>query len=381
MAACEPNLDPIIMTTMACNMACDYCYVLEKKAGVMSQSLLERTLTEVLEHNDPGMPTNIYWHGAEPLLAGIEFYGYACSFIRERYPNHDVKHHVQTNGTLLDNDWYDFFISEKITAGVSLDGYKELHDAHRRLRDGHGSFDRVFDGIMAAREKKLFFDVLCVVTRDTLGHEDELFDFCYQNRIAFGVEPIIPETDWMERELSITPEEYARVVIQLFDRWISQPEPRVGVVMPAYHFAQAVMTGIHSCCTFADSCARKRITVAPDGQVYSCILFAGYPEMTFGNIRETGLEAVLNSPLRQQFLTIRASILAECQQCRWRSLCQAGCPYHAFAKSGTIMERDSFCESYRLIFQHVYDTLQDQMEGTEGSPRSSFQATHQDTIG
>lgn len=358
----RPNLNLIILPTMACNLACDYCYILNKQPGVMSRSLLERTLCEVLQHNDPAMPTNVYWHGAEPLLAGIDFYRQACSFIHEQYPDYDVRHHIQTNGTLLNEDWFDFFISERITTGITLDGYRDLHDRHRKSRDGSGSFDRVFDNIMAARKKRLFFDVLCVVTRHTLAHEDDLFDFFYENRIAFGVEPIIPETDWMVQELSITPEEYAHVVIRLFDRWLSQPESRINVVMPAYHFAMALMTGSNTYCAFSKSCAKRYITVAPDGQVYSCIMFAGHPQMTFGNIAQTDLEEILDSPVRKEFLKPRAISLTECQRCKWITLCQAGCPYHAFVETGSISERDSFCRSYRLVFQYVHDTLLRQVE-------------------
>lgn len=371
----KPNLSAIIMPTMACNLACDYCYILDKQPGVMSRSLLERTLSEVLEYNDPALRTDVYWHGAEPLLVGIDFYRHACSYIHERYPEHDVSHHVQTNGTLLNDDWFDFFISEKITTGVSLDGYKDLHDAYRKSRDGRGSFDLVLDNVMAARKKKLYFDALCVVTRRTLGHEDELFDFFYQNKIAFGVEPLIPETEWAAKELSITPEEYARVVIRLFDRWLYQAERRIDVVMPAYHFAWAVMTGDNSYCTFAESCARKYITVAPDGQVYSCIMFASHPEMAFGNLTKSSLKEILESPVREEFLKPRAALIKECQECKWLSLCQAGCPYHAFVETGSIMERDSFCTSYRLVFQHVYDTLMNQMERAGNNPVSLLEAT------
>lgn len=373
-----PNLDLIIMPTMACNLACDYCYILHKQPGVMSRQLVEHILSEVLQYNDPGLPTNVYWHGAEPLLAGIDFYRHACSFIHGRYPDHDIRHHIQTNGTLLNEDWFDFFISERITTGVSLDGYRELHDAHRISRDGHGSFDKVFANIMAARKKKLYFDALCVVTRHTLGHEDELFDFCYQNKIAFGVEPLIPETEWMVQELAITPEEYGHVVIRLFDRWLYQSERRIDAVMPAYHFAMALMTGTNSYCAFAESCAQKYITVAPDGQVYPCIMFAEYPDMTFGNIAESSLEEILDSPVRKEFLKPRSALLNECQKCKWVALCQAGCPYHAFAETGSIMERDSFCRSYRLVFQHVYDTLLQQVEEATGAPAPLLEATRDD---
>jgi len=246
-------------------LKCDYCYVLEKRSGIMNEIVLKRTLEEVFGHNNARFPTNIYWHGAEPLLAGIDFYRRACHLIRHQYSDHEVRHHIQTNGTLLNDEWFDFFIEEHINTGVSLDGPKELHDACRKTHDGRGSFDLVLNNIMAARKKKLYLDALGVITRRTLGREDELFDFFYEHKISFGFEPLIPENEWMWRELSITPAEYARVAIRLFDRWFFQPERRLDVVMPAYHFVRAVMTGENSYCKFAGICAENYITVAPDG--------------------------------------------------------------------------------------------------------------------
>jgi uncharacterized protein len=358
----RPNLDIILMPTLACNLACDYCYILEKQSGMISETVLERALEGVFRHNDPRYPTNIYWHGSEPLLAGIDFYRSVCRLIHQRYGDHEVRHHIQTNGILLNDEWFDFFIEEHITTGVSLDGPKELHDAYRKTHDGRGSFDLVFNNIMAARKKKLYLDALCVITRRTLGHEDELFNFFYEHKISFGFEPLIPENEWMWHELSITPEAYARVSISLFDRWFYQPERRLDAVMPAYHFAHAIMTGENSYCKFAGDCANNYITVAPDGQVHSCIMFARDPRLAFGNIAKQTLEEILASPVRREFLKERVSSSNGCEKCRWVTLCHAGCPYQAFVQTGSILERDMFCRSYRLIFDHVSKTIASELD-------------------
>lgn len=353
----KPNLDVILMPTMACNLACDYCYVLDKRPGIMDPTLAKRVIEQVLAYNDPCVPTKIYWHGAEPLLAGIDFYQEICIWVRERYGRDAVQHHIQTNGTLLNEEWFDFFIEEHITTGVSLDGPPELHDAYRKTRSGRGTFELVFNNIMAARKKKLYFDVLCVITRKTLDHEDELFDFFYEHKIDFGFEPIVPENEWMVRELSITPKDYARVAIRLFDRWFFQSERRLRVVVPPYHFAMAILKGGNTYCNFSKCCARHYIAVSPDGQVHTCILFAGHPSLALGNIGKSSLQKILSSPVRQRFLMSRVAQIPECQNCRWVSLCHAGCPHHAFIKYGAVLQPDAFCESYRLIFEHVYDTI------------------------
>lgn len=351
----RPNIEVILMPTMACNMVCEYCYVLNKRAGIMEIQLAKRVIEQVVEYNDPAVATRVYWHGAEPLLAGVDFYAEICAWTRERYGIDAVQHHIQTNGTLLNEEWFDLFIQEHITTGVSLDGPPEIHDAYRRTHAGKGTFEVVFNNIMAARRRKLFFDALCVITRKTLGREDELFDFFSQHNIDFGFEPLVPETDRMARELAITPAEYAQAAIKLFDRWFFQPERRLRMVVPPYHYLKAVLEGGSSYCNFSENCARHYIAVSPDGTVHSCIMFVGRPGYAFGNIQISGLDAILKSPVRQRMLRARANQIAECRECQWLPICQGGCPHHALIQHGTPLQRDMFCESYRRIFEHVYE--------------------------
>jgi uncharacterized protein len=350
----NPNIEVILMPTMACNMACDYCYVVEKYPGIMDLDLAKSVIGQVVAHNNPSVATKVYWHGAEPLLAGINFYREICAWTRERYGIDAVQHHIQTNGTLLNEEWFDLFIQEHITVGVSLDGPKEIHDTHRKTLGGRGTFETVFKNIMAAREKKLYFDALCVITRECLGHEDEIFDFFYEYKIDFGFEPLVPETEQMARELAITPAEYAQVAIKLFDRWFFQKERRLRMVIPPYHYLKAILGGGNSYCNFSRNCTRHYLAVSPNGTVHSCIMFAGRPEYAFGNIANSDLEAILKSPMRQQMLVVRSAQITECRNCRWLSLCHGGCPHHALVQHGTLLRPDMFCESYRLIFEHVY---------------------------
>jgi len=336
-------------------MSCDYCYVIDKYPNKMDLNLAKFIIEKIVAHNNPDVPTQVYWHGAEPLIAGINFYREICGWTRERYGIDAVQHHIQTNGTLLDENWFELFIQEHITVGVSLDGPKEIHNAHRKTLGGQQTFDTVFNNIMAARKKKLFFDALCVITRESLGREDEIFDFFFENKIDFGFEPLVPETEKMALDLAITPIDYAQVAIRLFDRWFFQAERRLRMVVPPYHYLKAILKGGNSYCNFSKNCANHYLTVSPDGTVHSCIMFAERPDYAYGNIRNSELDAILESPIRQRMLKERATQIEKCKNCRWLSMCQGGCPHHALVQHGTLLQPDMFCESYRLIFEHVYD--------------------------
>lgn len=353
----KQNLNLILMPTFSCNMVCDYCYVVYKKPGVMDIYLAKSAIEQSMNLNDSSLPTNVYWHGAEPLIAGIDFYSKIFEWTEENFGLDTVRHHIQTNGTLLNEHWYDIFIKHHITVGVSLDGPMILHDRHRKVKSREGSFDVVFSNISEARKRKLYFDVLCVISRDTLDHIDELFNFFWENKIDFGVEPLICEDQTQQAELGITPQEYALVITHLFDRWFYQVDRKIKNFVPAYHYVHSLLTGVNSYCNFSKCCSTHYLAVSPDGDVYSCIMFAGHPEYSFGNLKKQNMKDILASDVRKPFLSPRVELIRECQQCKWTNLCNAGCPHNALIKNGHMLAPDFFCESYKTIFSHVENAL------------------------
>jgi uncharacterized protein len=356
----RPNIDLILMVTLNCNLACDYCYVIDKKVGVMDLSIAKKAIMEIVRQNDPSKATNIYWHGAEPLLAGIDYYREIFAWTRQQFGIDKISHRIQTNGTLLNDDWFNLFIQEHVTTGISLDGPKTIHDTFRKKLDGRGSFDTVFNNILKAREKKLFFDALVVISRATLGHEDELFNFFYENKIEFGFEPIVLANGNNDQELSITPEEYAKIAIRLFDRWFFQPEPRLKMILPLYDFTMSVMYNTNTRCTFSPSCGQHYITIDPEGAVYPCVR---EPEFQLGDFMKDPIEQILQSNTRLEFLKSRTERISGCNKCNWKNLCNSGCPHNAYSAFGSTLERDSFCTSYKLIFEHVSKCINDGLLG------------------
>lgn len=349
----KPNLELILMPSMSCNMACRYCYVLDKHTDRMDIELAKSAIRQAVACNDPAVPTRVYWHGAEPLMMGLGFYRTICEWTRSEYGLDAIHHSIQTNGLLLNDEWYDFFIENHITTGVSLDGPPALHDSWRVTQNGHGTFDLIFEKIIAARQKKLFFDVLCVVTRPTLEHADDLWDFFWEHKIDFGFEPVVAENAWMERELGISAVAYGEFAIHLFDRWFFQEERRLRTVAPLNHILMAILGSSNSVCTFSENCGRHYMAVDPAGDVHSCILFAHYPGASYGNLHADSLTNILNSPLRQRALARRANSFEPCASCRWLRLCQGGCPYHAIKQYGRADGPDLFCKSYQMLFEHA----------------------------
>lgn len=325
-------------------------------------ALARRIIDELLTHNTPEKTTRLIWHGGEPLLAGLSFYRTICDYIRQAYPTYRIEHFVQTNGTLLNDAWIDFFLENNFRVGVSLDGWRELHDACRRTTNDTGSFDKIFANIMRARERGLIVGILAVVTKHTLGHARDLFQFFADNRLDFGFHPITSLTPEADEKLAIDATAFGDFSIEMFDLAFFQPEPRFTDATPTLHYAMAVMLGCSSgFCVLSEKCADEYISIEPTGRVHVCDRFAGNADLAFGNIATQGLAEILDSPQRQMFLRRQETIQEICGDCRWFSVCNGGCPHEAYARHGTILSRDPNCLAYQRIFDHIADTIYEQV--------------------
>jgi uncharacterized protein len=185
----------VVQPTPFCNINCSYCYLADRQSTRrMSARTLEQTFAWVFASGLVRAPFTLLWHAGEPLVVPREFYRTAAALL-ERYnrPPVAIHHALQTNATLIDDDWCRLFLEHGIHPGVSVDGPAFLHDRHRRTRQGQGTLDRVLRGIRLLREHGVPFYVITVLTADALLYPDELFDFYREQEIptvAFNVEEI-----------------------------------------------------------------------------------------------------------------------------------------------------------------------------------------------
>ncbi len=185
----------VVQPTPFCNINCSYCYLPDRQSTKqMSLETLERTFSWVFSSGLVRAPFVLLWHAGEPLVVPPSFYEQAISLLeRCNLPKVEVYHALQTNATLIDDEWCRFFVKHEVHPGVSVDGPEFLHDRHRRTRQGKGTLDRVLRGIRLLQEHAVPFYVITVLTADSLLYPDELFDFYQQQQIrsvAFNVEEI-----------------------------------------------------------------------------------------------------------------------------------------------------------------------------------------------
>lgn len=360
-----------------CNIACTYCYYLEKeefypdeKKFRMSPEVLERYMIQHIEAaGEAGMrDIGFAWQGGEPTMAGIDYFRDIVALQQRLAPaGVRISNSIQTNGTLLDDEWGAFLKAHDFLVGISIDGPRPVHDRYRRDRAGRATFDAVMRGLEVLQRHGVDHNALTVVQRHNGGKGREVYRFLK----SLGIEhiqfiPIVersagtglagaPQVDrdpghkvtgW-----SVSPRAYAKFLCDVFDTWFRHD---IGRIFVQYFDVQLTvrMGQPAPLCVFAETCGGG-LALEHDGSLYACDHYV-YPEYRLGNLTETPLGEMLWSKEQRAFgQDKKAGLTAQCLACDIRHSCHGGCPKHRFAIS-----RDGepghnyFCESYRMFYRH-----------------------------
>lgn len=356
-------------TGPACNLACEYCFFLDKselypeRGFRMSDELLETYLTELFEAHLTRDIT-VAWQGGEPTLMGVEFFSRAVAVAeRLRRPGQRVTHTLQTNGTLLDDAWGELFAAHDVLIGISIDGPPAVHDRYRVDRHGRPTSDRVLAGLDVLRRHGVEWNVLCTVHRanqhDPLGVyrylRDELGASFVQLIPIVEHDPAAAPADGAVSSRSVEPGAWGRFLIEVFDEWVAKD---VGEVFVSYFDAAvASWAGVSpAMCIFAETCG-DALAITHNGDVYSCDHFVD-PDHLLGNVSRTHLVELVAAPAQRRFGDDKRDQLTEaCRRCDVRFACQGECPRNRFVSSPDGEPGHNYlCEGYFAWFHHA-DTL------------------------
>ena len=320
-----------------CNLACSYCYYLEKKEllaqspkNLMSDAILETFIRQYIEAQTQPQVLFI-WHGGEPLLRPLSFYRKVVE-LQRRYANGRVIDNcLQTNGTLLTDDWCRFFYEQHWLIGISIDGPQDLHDEYRWARGGRPSFQKVMRGIALLDKHQVEWNVMGVVNDFNADYPLDVYHF-YKDIggrfIQFTpiVERLIPSTPSARQRLasladgqqgtltdcSVSPAQYARFVCAIFDEWVRHDVGEVFVQLFDSTLARW-MNEAPGVCSMAETCGHAAV-IEHNGDVYSCDHFV-FPEYRLGNLCDESITAMMYSPRQRAFgLAKRDSLPRQCRE-------------------------------------------------------------------
>jgi len=344
-----------------CNLHCAYCFYLAKEqlypgSGFrMSDELLERFVRQTIEaHRAPDV--TFTWQGGEPTLMGLDFFRRAVELQRTyRKPGTRIHNALQTNATLLTDEWCRFFQEHGFLIGVSLDGPRRCHDPYRVDWKGSPTFDRVMAGIELLRKHRVDVNVLACVHASNAGDGLEVYRFLRDEARAPMIQFIpVVERDEAGRvsDRSVTGRQYGDFLIAVFDEWVRRDVGRVFVQI--FDVALGVWFGHPSTlCVFAETCG-DAVALEHNGDVYPCDHFVE-PRHKLGNIAQTPLAVLVASPEQRRFgLDKRDSLPRHCRECDVRFVCNGGCPKDRFLVTPDGEPGLNYlCEGYKAFFEHV----------------------------
>ncbi|MFA5906240.1 MAG: anaerobic sulfatase maturase [Desulfobacula sp.] len=366
----------------ACNLRCEYCFYLEKQALFegdrryrMSDDVLKAFVSKYIE-SQPTPVVDFVWQGGEPTLLGTVFFKRVVELQRPFVSKKIIRNALQTNGTMLSDEWCEFLKRHNFMVGLSLDGPEDIHDRYRRDRKGKGTFQRVMHGLKLLQKHNVEYNVLTSVTDYSAKRPLDVYCFLKECGVEFiqftpiverlpdtisnklglrlahpsspnSKEPKTKITHW-----SVMPEEYGDFLITIYENWVRNDVGKVFVMN--FEWALNAWIGNPSpICVHADQCGRA-LAIEHNGSIYACDHLV-YPEYKIGDIFSGNLLSMAESSAKSNYGKKKETALpGYCRECDVLAACRGGCPKHRFAKTDYGEPGLHYlCSGYKKFFLHI----------------------------
>ncbi len=345
-----------------CNLKCHYCYYLQKEhlypeheSFRMPDEILEEYIVQHIDAS-PGPVVGFSWHGGEPTLLGVDYFRKVVALQHKHQPpNRRITNGIQTNGTLLTEEWCRFLAAEGFAVGISLDGPREMHDRYRVTQENKPTHEQAMRGYQLLRKHGVFCEALCVVHAHNVEHPLEVYRFFKEIGIQYVsflplVEPQ-PEADSGASARSVSAEAWGHFLCAIFDEWKRRDIGRIKVQI----FEEATRTAFgqeHTLCIFRETCGDVPV-IEHNGDFFSCDHLVD-AEHRLGNIQETSWVELLESAAQRAFGRAKRDALPRyCRSCAVRAMCNGGCPKNRFISTPDGEPGLNYlCAGYRQFFTH-----------------------------
>jgi uncharacterized protein len=369
----------------ACNLGCQYCFFLSKEnlyegeSHLMDEATLETYIRQLME-SSPGPQVDVAWQGGEPMLRGLDFYKRSVQLAEKyRKPHQRILHTLQTNGTLVNDEWAAFFKQHNYLVGLSIDGPRAMHDAYRVSKKGEGSFDDVIRGWNCLKKHQVDVNILCTINAANADHPLEVYRFfrdelqaeyiqlipiveratvdtiSFANQGWGGLKgtdrPLYRQEGNLVTERTVTAEQFGQFLIGIFDEWVQRDVGRIYVT--TFDVALGSWLGQHNACIVAPTCGNA-LVLEHNGDVYSCDHFVE-PDYRLGNIRDTPLQALVASEKQRRFGQNKYDTLPTyCRECPVLFACYGECPRNRFIQTPDGEDGLNYlCAGYKAFFTHI----------------------------
>lgn len=346
----------IIKLTTDCNLRCVYCSEGDKPSIILPQEILYKLIDELPQLLDKyhDEHISILWHGGEPLVVGKKYLAEAMEYAKDKLKNYHLSFALQSNGTLIDDDWLALFKSYDVGVGISLDGYQALHDANRFTKDKQPTFERIIANIQRMQQAGQNVGTLMVLNTDADIDVEELFATIKKYELTTKIHPVIPCGRADGEDVSEVNRKYVELLKQLYVKMMETED--IVIIEPLNELMDVILKQAPvKECSYNGSCGKNFLCLYADGTVGFCGRYnSSEGDFSYGSLREQSLVELYEScnavslRSRQQYLQEH-----DCKDCAIWEYCHGGCSFEAFNRFGTIMSRFPDCEMRRQLVEFL----------------------------
>jgi len=353
-----------------CNLRCKYCFYLDRAELYpeaprhrMSDEVLERMLSTYLATEQP--QHSIGWQGGEPTLMGLDFFRRVTE-LQKQYgrPGGSISNGLQTNTTLIDDDWAKHLAEYNFLVGVSVDGPAEVHDKYRTFINGRGAHADVMRGIECLKRHRVEYNILTLVSQANVDRPVEIYRYLRdQLDVKFQqyIECVEFESDGSLKPFAITGKQWGDFLCAVYDEWIRCEDTHRVSIRLFDSILTLMVDGIANVCSVGRDC-RQYLVVEHNGDIYPCDFFVR-PDLKLGNIMEDSWETLLSSPAYAEFGARKHQWNDKCAECKYLKYCAGCCPKNRPAKGADPSKLSSLCDGWLQFYDHALPKLENLADG------------------
>lgn len=325
---------------------------------MMEDDVLEKIYSRLAEQ--PFEYMRIIWHGGEPMTAGLAFYKKAMKLQKKYLGDRKIINGMQTNGTLIDKEWCNFFLKNDFKIGVSLDGDEYLN-RDRISPDGEEAFQDIIKGIKLLKSFNVKYGLLSVVNKKIIGHEKTFYLFMKSLTNSLRLNIVVPfgmgapQADvFNEGELDKIADSY----LKIYDLWkddSSNDNPFM--ISPFDELVGALVNNKIRTCYFSERGCKNFASIGCDGKVYSCGRFSEDERFYMGSIMNDSFEEIYKSSITKMKSDRSDNVEKECKDCKYRHVCNGGCAHESFSILGNFYSKTPFCRVYYKLLERIENDI------------------------
>lgn len=345
-----------------CNLRCKYCYVPNRHFSKDKDILSVIPAIKKIIVSNATQGTKIILHGGEPLMVSYEkmeeFLALLTAYSRQL--GYNLVFSIQTNGTLINDNWIYLFQKYKIRIGISLDGCNEKQNEYRIDKNDKPVFNKVLECLDFLKQNDINPGVIFTLNKNHIGKERELLDFIQKKKIKCNIRPAFPvRGNLSNKNICMIPKEYSQFFCNMFDIWFNEDEKYETFYIRDFEdIIRKILGGSKEChsCVDSNNCSKHFISMGIDGECYPCNRLYNDSLFYLGNLIKLPIETIMEKAytLTQK----RSDDLVNCKSCFIKEFCNGGCPAIAYSVYNNYYEKDYFCDAYQHIYTHVRNILQ-----------------------